>query len=129
MGRSEIAARIGEVRGATGALVEGLSPEDCMVQSMPDASPVKWHLAHTTWFFEAFVLGPHAELPPHDARWSFLFNSYYESVGPRHARPRRGDLSRPSLAEVLAWRARVDEQLQEFVARAPEARLRAAADA
>ncbi len=88
-----------------------------MVQSMADASPTKWHLAHTTWFFETFVL---AELPgyrPVDARWNELFNSYYQSVGPQHARARRGLLSRPTLAQVLDYRERIDDRLQQAFAR------------
>ena len=74
MDRGEAATRIRRVRSATDELVEGLSAEDCMVQSMPDASPVKWHLAHTTWFFEAFVLGPHAGITPRDERWAYLLS-------------------------------------------------------
>lgn len=92
------------VRRATEALVEHLEPEDLVVQSMPEASPAKWHLAHTTWFFETFVLGG----PPHDDRYPFLFNSYYEALGPRIARPSRGMLTRPTLREVIAWRHAVD---------------------
>lgn len=129
MEREEAVRRVAEVRGATEALVADLSAEDCMVQSMPDASPVKWHLAHTTWFFEVFVLVPHAGAAPYDAGWGRLFNSYYASMGPRHARARRGDLSRPSLAEVLAWRARVDERLGDFVAHASSDAWAAARDA
>jgi ergothioneine biosynthesis protein EgtB len=100
------------VRSFTNSLAAPLSPEDMQVQSSPDASPTKWHLAHTTWFFEEFVLARFD--PSHrwrDARWRFLFNSYYDAVGPRHARAARGQLSRPSLADVMAWRARVDEQM------------------
>jgi ergothioneine biosynthesis protein EgtB len=108
----EIVSRFLEVRAATVRLADPLSPEDCLVQSMPDASPAKWHLAHTTWFFETFVLAPHAPgYVPYDERWGFLFNSYYESVGARQPRPERGLLSRPSLAEVLAYRRAVDESL------------------
>ncbi len=93
------------VRNATMELVRDLSAEDCLVQSSPDASPIKWHLAHTTWFFEEFVLGPNAGLARRDPRWGFLFNSYYEAVGPRQARARRGDLSRPGFDEDLYVRA------------------------
>jgi ergothioneine biosynthesis protein EgtB len=97
------------VRQLTRALIEPLGPEDCMVQAMPDVSPPKWHLAHTTWFFETFVLEPHASgyRSPSPA-YKRLFNSYYEAVGPRHPRPERGQLSRPSLSEVLAYRDHVD---------------------
>jgi ergothioneine biosynthesis protein EgtB len=101
-----------QVRAHSLALAAPLSAEDAQLQSMPDASPTKWHLAHTTWFFETLVLAPH--LPGYvvfNADWPRLFNSYYESLGPRHARPQRGLLSRPSLAEVLAYRAHVDHAL------------------
>jgi len=100
------------VRARTLELAAPLSPEDQGVQSMPDASPTKWHLAHTTWFFETFVLEPH--LPDHrpfDPAFKFLFNSYYEGVGPQHDRARRGGLSRPSLDEVHAYRRHVDQEI------------------
>jgi ergothioneine biosynthesis protein EgtB len=129
MDRERAIERVGAVRRVTRGLVDGLSAEDCLVQSMPDASPVKWHLAHTNWFFETFVLEPHAGVAPRDPKWGFLFNSYYEAVGPRQARARRGDLSRPSLAEVLDWRAQVDDQLQAFVRTGSDAAWQAARDA
>jgi ergothioneine biosynthesis protein EgtB len=100
------------VRQATLDLVAPLSAEDCAIQSMPDASPAKWHLAHTTWFFETFVLQPH--VPGYrvfDAAYGYLFNSYYNAIGKRHPRPERGMLSRPSLDEVLAYRRHVDESV------------------
>jgi ergothioneine biosynthesis protein EgtB len=100
------------VRQATLDLVAPLSAEDCAIQSMPDASPAKWHLAHTTWFFETFVLQPH--VPGYrvfDATYGYLFNSYYNAIGERHPRPERGMLSRPSLNEVLAYRRYVDESV------------------
>jgi ergothioneine biosynthesis protein EgtB len=82
---------------------------------MPDASPTKWHLAHTSWFFEAVLLGPHARgYRPFDARWHHLFNSYYESLGPRHPRPQRGLLTRPALEEVRAFRSHVDAALERL---------------
>jgi ergothioneine biosynthesis protein EgtB len=106
------------VRARTVALAAPLSPEDQMVQSMPEASPTKWHLAHTTWFFETFVLAPFvAGYCPVDARYGFLFNSYYEGVGPRVERARRGELSRPSLAEVQDYRRRVDAAVGKWLAR------------
>jgi ergothioneine biosynthesis protein EgtB len=96
------------VRAAGLRLAEPLTAEDCAVQSMPDTSPVKWHLAHTSWFFERAVLARTPDYVPFDPRFGYLFNSYYESLGPRHPRPRRGLLTRPGLAEVLAYRAHVD---------------------
>jgi ergothioneine biosynthesis protein EgtB len=101
-----------ETRSKTEALAAPLSPEDMMIQSMPDASPVKWHLAHTTWFFEQFVLAaldPAAR--PHDPAYAFLFNSYYDAVGDRHPRHRRGMLSRPSAREVAEYRRVVDTRM------------------
>jgi ergothioneine biosynthesis protein EgtB len=102
------------------ALAAPLSDEDAQLQSMPDASPAKWHLAHTTWFFETLVLTPHLSgYRIFDERWPRLFNSYYESLGPRHARPQRGLLSRPSLAEVKAYRTHVDAALADLLPHAP----------
>ncbi|MBV9948559.1 MAG: ergothioneine biosynthesis protein EgtB [Myxococcales bacterium] len=115
--RDDIARRYGAVRARTEALAAPLSAEDALVQSMPDASPTKWHLAHTTWFFEEFVLARFE--PSHrwrDERWRMLFNSYYESVGPRHPRPERGLLSRPALDEVRGWRGTVDERVLALIA-------------
>src|SRR5712691_7157340 len=89
------------IRGVTRALAAPLSAEDCALQSMPDASPVKWHLAHTTWFFETFVLERFIRGYRHfDPRYRVLFNSYYNAVGDKHPRPDRGLLSRPTLDEV-----------------------------
>lgn len=97
------------VRAATEALCEPLTPEDCVVQSMPEASPIKWHLAHTSWFFETFILRKHAAgYAPLDRRYEVLFNSYYNGIGAQHPRPQRGLLSRPTVAEVLAYRRHVD---------------------
>jgi ergothioneine biosynthesis protein EgtB len=111
-----LAERFVEVRGRTEALCASLDPEDCVAQSMPDASPTKWHLAHTAWFFEAFVLKPH--LPgytDHHPEFGYLFNSYYNGVGDRHARPARGVLTRPTLSEVFAYRSHVDEHLLDLL--------------
>jgi ergothioneine biosynthesis protein EgtB len=117
--RSAIQESFAQVRAHSLALAAPLSAEDQCVQPMADASPTKWHLAHTSWFFEAVVLGPHAPgYEPFDARFSQLFNSYYESLGPRHARPQRGLLTRPSLADVHRYRAHVDAAMQRFIGRA-----------
>ena len=111
------------VREATVALCATLSPEDFVVQSMPDASPAKWHLAHTSWFFEEFVL-QHAKSAYefHDASFRYLFNSYYNAVGPMHTRSSRGLLSRPTVQQVLAYRKKIDERMLELLEKdlAPE---------
>ncbi|HEY8244737.1 MAG TPA: ergothioneine biosynthesis protein EgtB [Casimicrobiaceae bacterium] len=104
------------VRGQSEALAAPLSPEDCALQSMPDASPVKWHLAHTTWFFETFVLAGREGYRPLDSAFRVLFNSYYVGVGERHPRPERGLLSRPDLATVRAYRAHVDAAMRALLA-------------
>ena len=112
-----LASRYLVIRAATEALAAPLSDEDCAIQSMPDASPVKWHLAHTSWFFETFVLEPH--LPGYalyDAAFRVLFNSYYNAVGDKHPRPQRGLLSRPSLATVRAYRKHIDRAMGELFA-------------
>ena len=111
---SGLAARFRRVRARTEALVEGLSAEDLGAQSMPDASPGKWHLAHTTWFFESFVLGPSGAAPL-QPEWMPLFNSYYEALGARHPRCERGLLTRPALEEVLAWRHAVDARMEALL--------------
>jgi len=121
--QAELRARFREVRSFTEALASPLSAEDQTVQTMPDVSPTKWHRAHTTWFFETFVLGPH--VPGHrdfDPDYRFLFNSYYEAVGPRHARPQRGMLTRPGIAEIASYRRAVDEAMDALLGQglAPE---------
>ena len=115
-----LAQRYRRVRQQTVQLCAGLTAEDMMVQSMPDASPAKWHLAHTTWFFEQFVLARDPRYRPRNRAWNYLFNSYYQSVGPMHARPQRGLLSRPTLEEVLAYRRHVDQALDSMLARGDE---------
>jgi ergothioneine biosynthesis protein EgtB len=110
-GTGTLAARYRQVRRATEGLCEPLSAEDCQVQSMDDASPTKWHLAHTSWFFETFVLEPSVGYRPFHPHFRVLFNSYYQSVGPQHPRPQRGLLSRPTLDEVFAYRRHVDARV------------------
>src|SRR5258707_5999838 len=106
------------VRQSSQALIAPLSDADATVQSMPDASPAKWHLAHTTWFFEAMALVPGLSgYKPFDERYNFLYNSYYESVGARHPRPRRGLLTRPTLEQVLAYRDHVDAAISRLLQR------------
>lgn len=119
--RAAIAARFAAVRARSLALAAPLSPEDQCVQSMPDASPTKWHLAHTSWFFEAVVLEQHVpQYEPFDRSWHHLFNSYYESLGPRHPRPQRGLLTRPLLASVHRYRAHVEAAIEHLVGTADE---------
>lgn len=126
--RTTLASRYAAVRAGTLALVQPLSAEDQCVQSMPDASPTKWHLAHTSWFFEAVVLQPlEPAYQPFDPHYAYLFNSYYEALGPRHPRPQRGLLTRPPLADIHAYRAHVDAALQRFIATADDARWQQAA--
>jgi ergothioneine biosynthesis protein EgtB len=110
--------RFRQVRAASNALASPLSDEDCQVQSMPDASPTKWHLAHVTWFFETFVLERHeTDFRPFDASFRVLFNSYYHGIGERHPRPQRGLITRPTLAEVKRYRAAVDERIEALLHR------------
>jgi ergothioneine biosynthesis protein EgtB len=110
--RDDLRKRFAAIRRETERLAEPLSPEDCAAQSMPDASPVKWHLAHTSWFFETFVLERAcADHAPFHPAFRVLFNSYYQSVGAQHPRPERGLLTRPPLAEVRRYRRHVDERV------------------
>src|SRR5450756_4974 len=116
-----LAAQFERVRLQTERLAHPLSAEDCALQSMPDASPVKWHLAHTTWFFETFVLERFIPGYRHfDPRYRVLFNSYYNAVGDKHPRPDRGLLSRPTLDEVHSYRRQVEDHLVPLVAQATD---------
>ncbi len=112
------------VRARTETLAAPLSGEDQTVQSMPDVSPTKWHRAHTTWFFETFVLSGTPHVRPFDPAYDFLFNSYYELVGPRFERARRGLLSRPGIAEVARYRDDVDDRMSQLLAEPLDERLR-----
>lgn len=115
--QADLAVRYPLVRGATAALAAGLSAEDCAAQSMADASPVKWHMAHTTWFFETFVLERHAaHHEPFHPEFRYLFNSYYNTLGEQFSRPQRGMLTRPGLEEIRRYRAHVDQRMQALLA-------------
>ena len=115
----DLAARYCAVRATTERLRAPLSAEDCQAQSMDDASPTKWHLAHTSWFFETFVLERQARgYRPFHPEFRVLFNSYYQQVGPQHPRPQRGLLTRPSLDQVLSYRAHVDRHLLDLLSAA-----------
>ena len=116
--QSPLAQRFAEVRAQSLKLVAPLTEADCQVQSMPDASPSKWHLAHTTWFFETLVLEAfEPDFKPHDPAFRVLFNSYYNGIGEQHPRPQRGLLTRPALNDVLAYRRAVDERLLTLLSR------------
>ncbi len=107
-------SRYVRIRATTLELIADLRPEDTVVQTMPDVSPTKWHLAHVTWFFERFVLEPCGVARISD-EYHYLFNSYYNSAGNMHPRPRRGEITRPTLEEVLEYRARIDESMLELI--------------
>jgi ergothioneine biosynthesis protein EgtB len=121
-GRESALEHYRTVRDRTEALAAPLSPEDQTVQSMADVSPTKWHRAHTTWFFENFILAPFvSEYRAYDHAYGYLFNSYYEGAGPRHPRPARGLLSRPSVDEIARYRVHIDEAMRALIATAATA--------
>ena len=123
-GRHALLTRYADVRSHTEFLAAPLSPEDQTVQSMPDVSPTKWHLAHVTWFFETFVLAEHEpDFMPFSGDYWFLFNSYYESLGPRFSRPHRGLITRPGIQEVGDYRRNVDDRLGELLKTVDEGTL------
>ena len=127
--RADLATRFAAIRAHTLALAQPLSAEDQCVQSMPDASPTKWHLAHTNWFFETVVLQAlQADYSVFDPQYQYLFNSYYEALGPRHPRPQRGLLTRPALADVHAYRQHVDTAMLQLLASVDDIRWQAVAD-
>ncbi|SDG36674.1 MULTISPECIES: ergothioneine biosynthesis protein EgtB [unclassified Duganella] len=116
--------RYAAVRKHTLALAEPLSDEDCGAQSMPDASPIKWHMAHTTWFFETFILERmERDFAPFHPAFRILFNSYYNGIGEKHPRPQRGLLTRPGMAQVRAYRADVDARIARLLETSPSAEL------
>jgi len=115
-GPADLLARYREIRATSVRLTAGLSPEDCLVQTMPDVSPAKWHLAHTTWFFETFVLDRISpESAPTKPQFRVLFNSYYNAVGEQFPRSRRGTISRPTHAEVCEYRGQVDDAMEHLL--------------
>jgi ergothioneine biosynthesis protein EgtB len=111
VGTDQLTRRFQAVRDTTDALASPLSAEDQTAQSMPDASPAKWHRAHTTWFFEEFLLRPDPAYTEYDPTYRYLFNSYYEAVGPRHPRPQRGLVTRPGIADIARYREYVQDRL------------------
>ncbi len=118
--------RFRRVRESTVALIDGLQPEDTVVQTMPDVSPTKWHLAHTTWFFEEFVLAVFADnYQRYCSGYDFLFNSYYNQIGPMHRRAWRGFITRPTLAEILSYREFIDATVSELLLHDINAEIRA----
>ena len=120
LSREMLRDRYRAVRAFTAGLCKRLETEDCVVQSMPDASPAKWHLGHTTWFFETFVLQRAASgYEPLDTRYAFIFNSYYHAAGDRQPQARRGLLSRPTVVEIDAYRHHVDRHMERFLEDAP----------
>ncbi len=119
--RAAFGARFRAVRAATEALTAPLTPEDQQVQAADGVSPTKWHLAHVCWLFETVVLSPYlADYEPFHPRFGYLFNSYYESLGARHARDRRGLISRPSIDEIMRYRAQIDAGVAKLIETAPK---------
>src|SRR5438309_10461376 len=118
MGPTTLPTRFGEVRALTDELAAPLSAEDQTVQSKPDVSPTKWHRAHTTWFFETFLLSPTlAGYRDFHPEFGFLFNSYYEAVGAQYPRPQRGLITRPGIEELARYRRHVDAAMLELIDR------------
>ena len=114
----DLMQRYAETRGISERLCDNMATEDYVIQSTADASPIKWHLAHVTWFFEAFILAPHdPTYKPLDAQYNYLFNSYYNAIGAQFSRPRRGHLSRPTVQEIYAYRHHVDHKMMDFLRR------------
>jgi ergothioneine biosynthesis protein EgtB len=123
---SELLDRYLSVRRFSEFLSQPLAPEDCVIQTMPEISPTKWHLAHTTWFFETFILRTHlADYKPLHPQYAYLFNSYYNAAGKMHPRPQRGLISRPTLQETMSYRSHVDHVMSDLIKRADDRRLEA----
>src|ERR1043166_6147346 len=122
--RQRVLEAFRRVRGETERRATPLSAEDQAIQSMPDASPAKWHRAHTTWFFETFLIQPNNPgYKVFDERFAYLFNSYYVAAGPRHARPKRGLITHPDAGEVAAYRAHVDAAVETLIENVSQADL------
>ncbi len=120
----ELGQRFRNVRKLTTSLIRNLEPEDTVIQTMPDVSPTKWHLAHTSWFFETFILAPlMPEYEPFDPAFNYLFNSYYNQMGQMHSRTQRGMLSRPSLSRVLAYREHMDHWMIRLLGEQSDTRV------
>lgn len=113
--KETLEARFARIRRFSETLCETLTPEDCCLQTMPDVSPIRWHLAHTTWFFETFLLKPVRGYEPVDPAYEYLFNSYYNGVGDQFPRPQRGTQSRPGLEEIFEYRRRIDARVLELL--------------
>jgi len=121
MNRLQLTEHYARVRARSEALCAPLEVEDYVVQSMPDASPARWHLAHTTWFFETFLLRPlRPDVPPREPLYRYLFNSYYNGVGPQFPRDRRGTQSRPTVRQIREWRRDIDEQMAALIDTEPD---------
>ena len=119
--KARLLSRFHQVRDFTRSLCEGLAPEDCVVQSMPDVSPTKWHLAHTTWFFETFILRKWiAGYRGENAQYAYLFNSYYNAAGDMHRRDLRGLISRPTVTETQRYRSAIDQRIDDLLSQADD---------
>lgn len=112
---TSLAERYQRIRSFSETLCETLEPEDCCIQSMPDASPIRWHLAHTTWFFETFVLARTRDYTASQTEYAYLFNSYYNAIGKQFPRERRGLLSRPTVEQVWEYRREIDRHMLDLL--------------
>src|SRR5690606_36167975 len=126
--RVGLVQRFTEIRGMSQRLCETLTAEDCCVQSMPEASPIRWHLAHTTWFFETFLLAPRPGYRSQHPQYAYLFNSYYNTVGSQFPRAERGLLTRPTVAEVWEYRRAIEQAVIEWIEQLPADELQQASE-
>ena len=124
-GRTKLLERYLSVRRFSEQLCQTLEPEDYVIQTMPEMSPTKWHLAHTSWFFETFAAKPHvSDYRPLNPQYAFLFNSYYNAAGKMHSRPQRGLISRPTVKDTYTYRKHVDAAIVRLLEQADEAKLK-----